>query len=463
MIYIAHHLSTLLGFVLALLLFSHVLLEKRSPSSTLAWILFIFFVPYLGIPFYLVFGGRKMARLMKAKDFLYEGEGDPRESASNHIAEKILAGSGVPPACRGNQVTLLETGEKAYASLIQLIEGAEQSLQVATFILGNDPVGHDILERLGKKAAEGVQVRLLLDAFGCFGFPRQRLARFREQGGELARFMPMLHFPFRGRSNLRNHRKMAIADRKYAILGGMNLAEEYMGPVPLASRWRDLSLRLEGPGVGAVDNVFQSDWEFAAKSSTSVSPSDDEVKRDTSSAGPITVQVAGSGPDSDGDPLYDAYLTEIFRSTKRIWIATPYFVPDDAITRGLELAARRGVDVRILVPRESNHRLADLARGSCLRQIEQAGGKIHLFNGGMMHAKATLIDDDCAVVASANLDMRSLFLNYEIAVFLYSGESVDQLSEWFISLGKESTVGCPKVARARELMEGMARLVSPLL
>ena len=455
---LSHHLSAVLGFGLALLLYAHLLLQKRPPASTWAWMIIFLFAPYIGIPVYLIFGGRKIRWAMQAKGTLYSEQASSSRHDPYSVAERIIVACGAPEASLGNRVKLLDSGVRAYNELCELISGARESIDIATYILGNDEVGQAITARLTEQARAGIKVRLLMDAMGCLTLPRRHLSELRDAGGRTAFFMPFLHLPFRGYSNLRNHRKIAIADGSRAMAGGMNIASEYMGPTPLTDRWKDLVLSIEGPSVVDLAEIFAKDWRFATKDK-SPTPRLSAVEK----GGDSVVQIVASGPDAAGDPLYDAYLTEIFRAEKRIWIVTPYFIPDSALARGLSLAAKRGLDVRVLVPRVSNHGLADLARGPVLRELETAGARVLGFRDGMVHAKATLIDGNIATVGSANLDMRSLFLNYEVGVFLYSRPDIDDLERWFHGLAAHCDEGTQPVSHARDLWESAALLVSPLL
>jgi cardiolipin synthase len=271
--------------------------------------------------------------------------------------------------------------------------------------------------------------------------------------------MPVIHIPFRGRANLRNHRKIVVVDDRHAMVGGMNLAGEYMGPEPDPSRWRDLSAVMTGPAAHDLNELFHSDWEFA----TGEDPTPDAAPPDRSAKGGTSVQVVASGPDVAGDPLYESLVTAIFLARRRIWIVTPYLVPDETLARALELAARRGVEVRLVVPARSNKLVADLARASYLRQIHEAGGHVLLYTPGMVHAKAVVVDDGLAVIGSANMDMRSLFLNYEVAVFLSSPPEVKGTAAYVDALAADCVTRLPTQNRATELAEDVVRLLSPLL
>ena len=221
--------------------------------------------------------------------------------------------------------------------------------------------------------------------------------------------------PFRGRTNLRNHRKAVIADGSRVWAGGANIAAEYIGPTHDPLRWRDLSFLLEGPATRHYRNIFLSDWQFATRQNPL--PSDEADFKAPEIIGHAAVQVVPSGPDVNRDPLYSAMISAVFQARKYIRIVTPYFVPDETLVQALHMAVHRGVKLQILVPGKSNHWLADMARGPYLRDLQAAGGSILLYPYGMLHGKAMLVDDTLAVIGSANFDMRSLFLNYRITSY----------------------------------------------
>lgn len=451
-------LSTLFGFALALVLLAQVLRSNRPPQSTIAWLLTIILIPYIGVPLYLTLGGRKNLRMARRKAPVYTRHQFPAGGG----AERILSSFGVPPASQGNRVELLTSGVDAYHALCRVIDSAQRTLHVTSYILGCDAVGEAIVARLALRASEGVEVRVLLDDLGSWRVRRKFLDPLVKAGGRAAFFMPVIHWPFRGRSNLRNHRKIVVADGVLAITGGMNLAHEYLGPTPDPDRWRDVSLVVEGPAAFDLESLFWSDWTFTTGE---VLPESRE--RPTASAAPegttTRVQVVASGPDVQGDPLYESLISLLFAAQERIWVVTPYFVPDEILSRALELAARRGVDVRIVIPHRSNHLSADLARVGYLRQIEQAGGKILRYKPVMVHAKVVIVDRELAVVGSANMDMRSLFLNYEVALFLFSRERVAEAEQWLEALMSRCKPGLTPVSWPREIAENVVRLLSPLL
>lgn len=444
----------------------------------MAWLLSILLVPYVGVPLYLLIGGRKHRRLAARKETLYQLP-HGQEVVAAHAIERILLAGGVPRTSQGDRLELIASGEEAFQRILEMFRSAQHSIDVSTFILGGDTAGQLVLETLAQRAAAGVQVRLLLDGLFYFRPRRDQLSKFTRAGGKLAVFMPLLRLPLRGPANLRNHRKIIVVDGERAVMGGMNLADEYMGPEGRDDRWTDVALLLEGSAVAFIHNVFRSDWSFA--SHEHMPPPTEALvvlpahATDVVEAGEITevgpidiascarVQVVASGPDVPGDTYYDAILTALFQARERIWIATPYFIPDEAISRGLVLAARRGVDVMLIVPARSNHLSADIAGGSYLRQIENAGGSVRPFRRGMMHAKVTLIDHDLAIVGSANLDIRSLFLDYEIAVFIYTRPEIERFAEWFQRLLLDCDSRLKEPGTLRALAEDLGRLLAPLM
>ena len=453
---------THLGFLLALILMAGLLRQRRSPSSTIAWLLVILLLPYVGVPLYFMLGGRKIRRMARRKKPIYS-RARPHESADQSgPAERLLASYGIPPPTAGNRLELVTSGVDAYRRILKMIEDARSSIHITTYILGRDEGSLALIDALRRRALEGVSVRLLIDDIGSWRVRRRSLAGLINAGAEVAYFMPMLHIPLRGRANLRNHRKVIITDGRVVLIGGMNLAWPYIGPPGSRNLWRDLSVIVEGPAVTELESIFASDWRFA----TGRSPEPKAAAiRQTRSAGmeSSVVQVVASGPDVDGDPLYESLLVMIFAARHRIWIVTPYFVPDEMLARALTLAAKRGVDVRLIVPWRSNHITADLARAAYLRDLHSAGGCVLLYTPVMLHAKAIVFDDRLAVIGSANMDMRSLFLNYEVALYVSTPAQVAEIADWAEGLMADTQRELPAPGWEREFFENIVRLLSPLL
>jgi cardiolipin synthase len=436
--YATHHLVSVVSFLMTLALLAKVLGEPRAPTSTIAWLLAIALVPWIGVPFYLVFGNRKLTRLRRDKRPLRKDADEKTEGA----------------------ISLRPTGEAAYAAMRDLIDGARRYVYIETFILGDDEVGWALTSRLVARAREGLDVRLLLDGFFAPRAPKARLEALRAAGGQVAIFLPVFGMGMGGHANLRNHRKLAIADGNTAIVGGMNLATEYMGPTPDPSRWRDLAAVVSGPVVAQLQDVFAADWEFADKRRTPLLLP--EAASGVAAALTTPIRVVASGPDTEADTVYDELLALFFTAKERIWMVTPYFIPDESLAHALALAARRGVDVRLIIPNRSNHLLADLAGGSFVRRVQDAGGHV-LRYPRMIHAKACIVDSTLAMFGSANLDMRSLFLDYEIALGLSSEAAVAMMADWFEEQSRDAVEGLDPATRARLFAENLGRLAAPLV
>lgn len=460
------HLSTVAGFVLAFFLIARLMSERRAPANTFAWLLVIVFIPWLGVPLYLFFGGRKLKRLARDKKTLLPILPSICVSETHQIfapVARTVSGAGGYDPVGGNRVTFLLTGEEDFAELERQILGAKRSIHITTFILSRDATGRRIVELLAQRAREGVKVRLLLDALGCFISSRGFVDPIRKAGGEVGRFMPVMPFTSRGSANLRCHRKMAIFDGSRAIVGGRNIAREYMGPDPNPKRWRDFGALIEGPGAVVLGEVFIADWCFA------VGKPPEAVRMDAQAGGaPIVgaceLQVVASGPDVPGDPLYEGIVAMIQQAEHDLWVVTPYFIPDEVLLRSMIVRARAGCNVTLVVPLKSNHPVTDFARRNFTRELMKAGGKVLHYTPGMLHAKAIVIDDRVAMFGSPNFDLRSLFVNFEVGVLLYSREDVAGVRRWIDSV----VASCvPPVLRKRHLLtsvaEDLCRLLAPIL
>ena len=462
-------LFSLAGFLLAFLLIARLMSEKRAPANTFAWLLGIVLVPWVGVPLYLLFGGRKLRRLAQRKSHLRPilpaEVSTPAKFAQTPVALTISS-AGAPPPISGNTIKFLHTGEEAYAALEQHIRAAKHSIHITTFILGRDDTGRRIIRLLTERAREGVKVRLQLDALGSWFSIGSFTRPLRRAGGEVASFMPTLPFSSRGSANLRNHRKIAIFDHCTAIIGGHNLAREYMGPLRYKRRWQDFGAVIEGPAAALLNDVFLADWCFATTQSASALraaiPSSAVAMR-----GSVELQVVASGPDVPGDPLYEGIISMIQEAKKNIRIVTPYFIPDDVLLRSLIVKARSGVAVDLIIPARSDHRITDFARRHYLRELRQAGARVFLHTGSMLHSKALIVDDSVGLIGSANFDSRSLFVNFEIGVVIHTANDVATMVAWADALQQHCRELKTDPAKRRgffsNIAEDLSRLLAPLL
>ncbi len=453
--YVYSHALTVGALLASLVMLVRLFESRRTPQSMFAWLLALVFVPFVAIPLYLLLGQRKFPRRAKRptrSEAPPVVEPTPGESSIAYSLRR----SGVAPARAGNTFELITTGEAAYVRLLELIQGATRSIDVTMFILGRDATGDAVVDALAKRAAQGVKVRMILDAVGSTRSRGHAATVLGAAGGEVRSFMPLSHSPIRGRTNLRSHRKLAVVDQAHVFAGGMNLADEYMGlPNPNSPRWRDVAAVVSGPVATDAIDLFESDWVFCGGERRNDA-------RPTKQRGDELVQVVPSGPDMTTDTVYDAFLMGIFGARERVALVTPYYVPDDTLQHALVLAARRGVRTEVVVPTRSNHRIADYARRALIRELVAAGVVVHYYPSGMVHAKAMVVDDAFAYVGSPNFDMRSLFLNYENALFVYSPSAIGQIRSFVDGLIGECT---ERSGPDRELwgIEQVARLLAPEL
>ncbi|PTX92660.1 phospholipase D-like domain-containing protein [Opitutus sp. ER46] len=462
-------LLTIGGFILAVFLVARLMSEKRAPANTFAWLLIIVLVPWVGVPLYLLIGGRKLRRLAERKSQLRPtlpgGTPHPLPFAASPIVHTTVSAGATPPV-GGNSIRFLTNGEEAYAALEHHIRTARHTIHITAFILGRDDTGRRLVSLLAARAAEGVRVRLLLDSVGSMFSRRGFVNPLRRAGGRVGSFMPVLPFTSRGSANLRNHRKIAVFDHCTAITGGHNLAREYMGPDPYTKRWQDFGAVIEGPAAALINEVFIADWSFATRESAAALHAEIPPECAVTEHGATQLQVVASGPDVPGDPLYEGLIAMIQEANHSIWIVTPYFIPDDVLLRSLIVKARSGKQVTLVTPRRSNHPIADFARRHYIRELQRAGGRVLLFSPGMLHSKAMIVDDTVAMFGSPNFDLRSLFVNFEIGILVHSRADVQAMKGWAMTLA--ATCQPPPSERRRlrivsNVVEDLSRLLAPLL
>ncbi|RYF35612.1 MAG: phospholipase [Comamonadaceae bacterium] len=406
--------------------------EQRPPATAIGWVMGLALVPYIALPMYLLFGQRKLRPVGTPRP--------PRSAPMGHWAADLIESFGLAPPSPAD-VRLHADGAAAREALWRVIDGARTRIDICTFIIGDDALGQAVLARLAQRARDGIQVRVLLDGFGALSLPRRHFDALRAAGGHVAVFRPFFSLRRSGPRNLRNHRKLTIADDRWLWSGGRNLAGEYFtGNDAHPEPWRDLSFDLEGEVAVAAARQFEHDWASAQRRAErtvrSIAPLEASPER------PLA-QFLPSGPDQTEDTANALLIDACFRAEHRLLAITPYFLPDDGLRNALRLAARRGVQVTIAIPARSNHPLTDFVRTRAMRDLAPAGVTFRMLPF-MAHAKAVVVDDTLAMCGSINLDLRSLLLNHEAAVVFYGHAEIDWLAHWI-----ETTASAGDTYRAR--------------
>lgn len=448
--------ATILGAISMAVSWIVITRNVGSHAGRFGWMLFSVIAPVLGLLAYLLFGNRKIQseyadRSLPSIDHLRQHEVDDREL--NTISALAYHRGAFKPL-KGNSVRCLFSPEEMYEATFDAIEAAEKTIYVATFILDTGKTGKRLVERLAAKAAQGVCVRLMVDGAGSFAISDEFLQPIEDAGGKVAWFKPLSHlsrFPY---LDLRNHRKILVVDGGTAVTGGANFATLYMTDTPDESTWCDLCLKLRGPAAAAIEALFQSDWRFVTDEQLPL------LGGGQSYAGDSAVQVVPGGADSPTDLLHDLMIHSIGQSQKRLWLVTPYFIPPPVTQHLLIVAARRGVDVRVIVPLDSDLKMVDAARFAFLANLCEVGARVYRYPRCMLHAKAMVVDDEAAIVGSANFDMRSMFLNYELLSVLQSPSEIAAIAKWIQTLCDDSYEGGDSPTLLRHCASVAAQLIA---
>ena len=466
-----------------------VLLYKRRPVSAVLWLWFVWTVPYLGALAYLTFGVDRVRRgaaeraasraLVTRRAELHptferyavdRHHLDPEHADGNpgaHIFRGTDPAVGRNRVLRGNRAELLVDGDAFFPALLEEIRGAESSVHVQTYIFARSRIGRELLDLLSEKASEGVEVRILYDRFGSTMAHFTGYFRSARKAGVQVRSISQAN-PLKGRFqvNLRNHRKIAVVDGRVGFAGGINFKDEHHPGWTEEESIRDYHLRIAGPAVSDLQLQFVEDWVFA----TGVKPETllgEEYFPPLAAEGDAVAQVVPGGPDREGRGLADAVFGAITAAERSLDLVTPYFVPDEPILQALRYAARRGVEVRLVVPRRGNHWYAEQAARSLYGDLLEAGVRIFEREPPFLHAKAILADGTYAMVGSANLDYRSLHLNFETNVEVGDRAFARTLGEQIESEVEESREVTLPEYRARplhrKLVQNFCRLFQPVL
>lgn len=399
----------------------HAVASVRTPQGAIAWAISLSTFPYITLPLYWVLGRNRFHGYVEALrsaaleqsnqdgiatilDCLRGCQADLPPEHADHL--HVLARLSRTPYTQGNALELLVDGEATFSAIFAAFEAAEHYILIQFFIIKDDALGRELHARLVRKAAAGVAIRVLYDEIGSHALPKAYVETLRAAGIAVSAFHTTRGPRNRFQLNFRNHRKIVVTDGRVAFVGGLNVGDEYVGRGPLG-HWRDTHLRVEGPAVQALQRVFAADWYWATRQAPG-------VQWQPRRAGQQTVLILPTGPADALETCSMFFHQVIVGARRRLWIASPYFVPDPPVFEALQLAALRGVDVRILLPAKPDHKLVYLASFSFLETADRTGIQIYRYQNGFLHQKVVLIDDEVAAVGTANLDNRSLRLNFEV-------------------------------------------------
>ncbi len=422
-----------------LLMISMVFLEKRKPENIIAWLTALTFLPIIGFLFYIVFGSglsvrtrrmikkkriseRDIIRNIKGIQTLEEAKVDGILKDDQELVSLCYSYGSYP--LPGNDIKIYTNGSDKLADLKKDLLNAKKSINIEYYIFANDKTGNDIMKILCQKASEGVDVKLIYDSIGSRKAPRRFFKKLEDAGGQVGEFFPpFMHIRLINlKLNYRNHRKVVVVDGKIGYTGGINIRNDHLGLDKKLKPWRDTHIRVEGAGVYALQNIFLDDWRYCKNDNTPLRLYlENGYFPSPTIKGNATTQLVTSGPDSAVPKILEAYVKMITNAKKRVYIQTPYFIPDDVFISALRIAVKSGIDVRIMVPKIPDKKTVYLATLSYLKEVAELGIKIYLYNG-FLHSKTLLVDDNKLSIGTCNTDNRSFRLNFEDTVIIYSKE-----------------------------------------
>ncbi|MGB5741703.1 MAG: cardiolipin synthase [Sedimenticolaceae bacterium] len=461
--------------IVGLTMAGRAVMTARTSQGAIAWAISLVGFPLLALPMYLVFGRRKFERNIRARRAVVgaiepvladlEQRASPYEEASSEFNQGYLlplARLAKFPFVGGNDARLLVDGAVTFAALFDAIDAATDYVLVQYYILRDDGIGRDLQRRLLERLEQGISVLLLYDGVGS-GSLQEYLAELTDAGAQVAEFGVSGRWSRRLQLNFRNHRKIVVVDGKVGFLGGLNVGDEYMGRHPTLTPWRDTHVEITGPAVIKLQISFVEDWYDSTGELPDLAWQPARLQE-----ADRRVLILPSGPADTLETCGLFFTHLISQARKRVWIVSPYFVPDEAIVSALQLAALRGVDVRILLPRRSDNWLVHLAGHAYLQEIGSTGVSVYRYQKGFLHQKVVLVDDDTATVGTPNFDNRSFRLNFEVtAVFAdreFNRQVAAMLENDFSHSERVDTAAKPDDRPLHfQLATRLARLFAPVL
>lgn len=462
--------------VIVILTIIHVVLDNRQPAKTMAWVLVIWFVPVVGIVFYLFFGvntrkerlisQRSLDMLSKRSMLEFVEQRDLRLPEEYKPIIDLFVSENFSLPFKGSEVKIHTDGYRFFHALLKEIASAKDHIHLDMYIFEDDALGNMVRDALVAKAREGVEVRLIYDDVGCWNVSNRFFERMREEGIEVAPFLPVRFPSFTSKVNYRNHRKMIVIDGRTGFIGGMNIALRYVKGTK-SQPWRDTMLQITGSGVYSLQRAFLVDWYFVDRNLISnrkyyPHPSEESSHNES------LLQIVTSGPDTPYPEIMQGYVRMILAAKKYIYIETPYFLPTDPVLFALKTAAAGGVDVRILVPLRSDTKFVEWAGRSYLREMVKAGVSVSYYKAGFLHSKMIVCDDAICSCGSTNVDFRSFENNFESNAFIYDSKIAIAMRNMFLEDTSQSLLFTDMPQRVKpnilkRLVESLVRLMSPLM
>lgn len=459
-----------------------VFFQRKEPKSVWAWLLVINAMPGIGFLLYLLAGTdmhkRKMFKIKGIEEQVNEAvrhqeysvrkrEQENENSQLQGYSDLVLYNLKISDAMltEDNEVTIFTDGNDKFDALIEDIRNARHYVFLQYYIIKNDVLFARIRDVLLEKVKQGVEVRILYDAMGCRSTGKKFWKELEGQGIHVAVFFPAIFGRLQLRVNYRNHRKIAIIDGRIGYVGGFNIGKEYIGLDPKFGHWRDTHLRIRGSALVPLLVRYIQDWDYAAKENLFTHP--EYFVYPDENCGSTKMQIISSGPDSVTQDIRDNYLRLIHKAKKRIFIQTPYFIPDESIQTALLIAAKSGVEVNIMIPCKPDHPFVYWATMSYVGELVMAGANCYTYNNGFLHVKGVSVDGEACCYGTANMDIRSFALNFEVNAMIYDEKLAQQMEEIF----REDLKLCTQITRdmykGRSLWlrfkEQLCRLLSPVL
>ena len=458
--------------VIAILAVVHVVMDNRQPAKTMAWALVIWFVPVVGLIFYLFFGintrkeryvsERSMNMLTKRSMLEFAEQQNLRLPERQKPLIDLFVNQNLALPFKDNKVEIYTNGYEFFPALLAAIHEAKSHIHLDMYIFVDDALGYLISDALIAKSREGVEVRVIYDDVGCWNVSHDFFERMREEGIEVVSFLPVRFPSFTSKVNYRNHRKIIVIDGRIGFIGGMNIALRYVKGTG-GHAWRDTMLKVTGGAVAALQRAFLVDWYFVDRTLLS----DRKFYPHAELENDCLAQVVTSGPVTPYPEIMQGFVRIIMGARRYLYLETPYFLPNESVLFALKTIAMAGVDVRVLCPRYSDARFVEWASRSYLREAAEAGVKVYLYEDGFLHSKLMVCDDSISTCGSTNLDFRSFENNFEANIFFYDEGIALRMKHLF---QKDAAQAIPleevperlKRGFLVRLWESVTRMLSPL-